>query len=131
MGNWRENSLLKEGDYYDQDKNSAERERLAANLRNEGYYYASRDNIVFLVDTTYSDDALSIEVWVRNPRVRTTDNQQVIVPFKQYRFDRFYFYPNSTTALDPSLPHDTLVYTYKYRNISTDYYFIDSKDQAL
>lgn len=131
MGNWRENSLLKEGDYYDQDKNSAERERLAANLRNEGYYYASRDNIVFLVDTTYSDDALSIEVWVRNPRVRTTDNQQVIVPFKQYRFDRFYFYPNSTTALDPSLPHDTLVYTYKYRNIATDYYFIDSKDQAL
>ena len=98
---WRSDSPLHEGDYYDQELLAAERSRIVSNLRESGYYYASGDNIRFLVDTTYSSNSLSIDVIVDN------HNLQI------YHINNIYIYPNSTANLrETPLNFDTLIYNY-------------------
>ena len=60
---WQPSSPLKAGTYYDQEIMAAERSRLVSLLREEGYYHAAVDNITFLVDTTYNDRRLSVDVF--------------------------------------------------------------------
>jgi outer membrane protein insertion porin family len=44
-------TLIKQGERFDLDILKAERERIEAELKNEGYYYFNSDNILFKVDT--------------------------------------------------------------------------------
>ena len=122
---WKEASLLKKGDYYDQQKMTAEQSRIATNLKNEGYYYAGTDVVRFLVDTTYDSRLLSITVVVRLPQSQVRDSDNVL---QKYHIDNIYIYPNVTTASNPSRQHfDTLVYPYKSRRGMTDFYYIYDK----
>ena len=124
---WKGESYLKVGDYYDQQKMTNEQRRLAANLKNEGYYYAGTDVIRFLVDTTYDSRSLSITVIVRvtqNPAPGSPTNNAL----QKYHIDNIYIYPNVSTAPNPSRQHfDTLVYPYTSRHSNTNYYYIYDK----
>ncbi len=123
---WKGDSYLKVGDYYDQQKMTDEQSRLAANLKNEGYYTASTDVIRFLVDTTYDSRSLSITVVVRLPLSQAGDTARSAL--QKYHIDNIYIYPNVSTAFDPSRQHyDTLVYPYKSRHSNTDFYYIYDK----
>ena len=77
---WKDQSLLKEGDYYDQDLMDAERKRIIEQLRNEGYYHASTDLLSYSVDTAFQDNKLTIRVNIRNPRFINADKQTVTRP---------------------------------------------------
>lgn len=123
----KDESALKVGDYYDQNNIASERERITKNLRNEGYYYLTKDNIIFLIDTTYKDGALSIEIDVRNPKIRTENNTLKDVPFQKYRIDKIYFYPNG----NPSQGVDTLIYPYTLNNRTTNYFFLNPEEMTL
>ena len=65
---WKEESLLKVGDYYDQDLLTQEQQRIVNNLKNQGYYYANNEMVHFLVDTTYDDKKMGILLIVRIPQ---------------------------------------------------------------
>ena len=124
---WKDDSYLKVGDHYDQQKMTAEQTRLVANLKNEGYYYAGPDYIRFLVDTTYDSHALSITVVVRHPQrpARDTSSNPIL---QKYHIDNIYIYPNiSTAAAVGGQPYDTLVYPFKSRHSLTNYYYIYDK----
>jgi len=123
---WKDASLLKVGCYYDRDLLDKERLRLSDNLREAGYYYASKDLVHFIVDTTYSSSRLSILVWVRLPNAQPGDTNLRPFYLKKYSIDNIYIYPNITTDLakNQSARLDTLVYPFQLRSRVTNYHFI-------
>lgn len=81
---WRPNAKIQAGDYYDVEKLTEERDQIATNLQNEGYYLASRDLISFIIDTTYSPGSMNIEVLVKNPEVVNANGEILKRPLQQY-----------------------------------------------
>ena len=117
---WQESSPLKPGDAYDQENIAAERSRIANNLREEGYYHASPENITFVVDTTYNPRKLSIDVHVDSRNLRV------------YHINNIYVYPNSTAGLrSHESNYDTLIYNYSGINRNFDYQFIYDKPMTI
>lgn len=117
---WREQSLLRTGDPYDQDNIAAERARLVANLRDQGFYRATADHITFLVDTTYHNQRLSIDVYVDSRNLRI------------YHINNIFVYPNSTAGLrSGESTFDTLIYNYAGLSRHFDYQFIYDKPMTL
>ncbi|MBO4599760.1 MAG: hypothetical protein J5641_03370, partial [Bacteroidales bacterium] len=124
---WKGESYLKSGDYYDQQKMAKEQNRIANNLKNEGYYYATSDVVRFYVDTTYDSRSLSIRVRVRSSQSSRKDTSET-PGLHKYHIDNIYIYPNVSTALDIGRQHfDTLIYPYQTRMGTTNYYYIYDK----
>ena len=125
MEKWLEASLLKVGDFYDQQVMTREQTRIASTLKDSGYYYASADMVRFLVDTTYDSQLLSIIVSVRMPQ-RYAGDSLVSMPLQKYHLDNIYLYPNISTSLKAAELHpDTLIYPHQsYSGRITDYRFI-------
>ena len=124
---WKENSFLKVGDYYDQQKMTEEQNRLVSNLKDNGYYYAGPEIIRFYVDTTYDSHVLSDTVII-GPKKRLTGDSVTLLALQKYRIDNIYIYPNVSTTIDPSRQHfDTLVYPYKSLHSLTNFYYIYDK----
>ncbi len=120
LDQWREASPLQPGNAYDQEKIAAERTRLVSNLREEGYYHASPENVTFVVDTTYHTRKLSIDVHV--------DGHNLSV----YHINNIYIYPNSNAGIRSSdSKYDTLIYNYAGINRAFDYQFIYDKPMTL
>ena len=117
---WAEFSPLQAGEPYDQDHIAAERSRLASNLREAGYYYATTDLITFKVDTTYSSSHLDIDVIV--------DSRQLQV----YHINNIFIYPNSTAGLrNAHSAFDTLIYNYPTPRNNVDFQFVYSEPMAI
>ena len=115
---WTDESYIKTGDFYDKDKINQERSRLYENLLSHGYYYASKDQISFIVDTTdYGNHGLTVTTCLKN----LTDADGNKHPLQQYRVDNIYVYPN-VTAENQEL--DTTIYHYTSKTYSTDYTFL-------
>lgn len=107
---WEPESLVKAGEPYDQDKLTAERSRIVANLREEGYYHAITDLVTFLVDTTYDSRRLSIDIIVDGSKL------------KVYHINNVYIYPGGMGGQNL----DTLIYTYPGIRRNIDYQFVYS-----
>ena len=113
---WEGDALIKAGEPYDQDNIAAERNRIVANLREEGYFHATPDLVTFLVDTTYDSRHLSIDVMVDGKGL------------KVYHINNVYIYPGGMDgAKKGSQPRDTLIYTYRGIRRNIDYQFIYSE----
>ena len=110
LEDWAADSPLQAGNPYDQEQIAAERTRLTNNLREAGYFHATSNRIVFLVDTTYSPGRLSIDVLV--------DGSDLQV----YHINNIYIYPNHQQAT--SLGTDTLIYTYPTPRRNVDFNFV-------
>lgn len=122
LNKWRSSALVKEGDYYDQDLLASERARIVSNLREEGYYKASIENVVFLVDTTYNNDRrLSIDVVV--------DSTDLHV----YYTHSIYIYPNSTAGLRQNeSAFDTTIAPFQdLRGNSIDFDFVKERGKKM
>ena len=129
---WKDESLLKAGDYYDQDKMDEERTRVADRLRNEGYYYASADLISYLVDTAFEDHKLTIRMNIRNPRIVDANRQTRTMPLQKYRIDEIFIYPN-TSASNSGLTssYDTITVPMHFRNFTTNYHYLFNQPMTL
>lgn len=120
LHDWEAESTLKAGDPYDQEKIATERNRIVNNLREAGYYFANNDLVTFLVDTTYHNRQLSIDVMV--------DSRNL----KVYHINNIYIYPNSTAGLrSRESAFDTLIYTYPTTSRFIDYAFIFDKPMSI
>lgn len=90
----RENSFLKEGEPYDLDVIKSERQRIDANLKEEGYFYFNADYLLAEVDSTAGEHQVALNL-VLKPE--TPQQAQ-----ETYRINDIYIYPNY------SLDKDTL-----------------------
>jgi hypothetical protein len=117
---WQPAALLRAGECYDQDKITAERNRLVNNLKEAGYFRASLENISFLVDTTYHNPRLSIDVNVDSSRLAV------------YHINNVYIYPNSTAGLHSAQSaYDTTIFNYQGPTRSHDFAFVYDKPMTL
>lgn len=121
LNKWKSSALVKEGDYYDQENLAAERARIVTNLREEGYYKATIENVTFLVDTTYNSRLLSIDVMVDS------------VGLKVYYTNNIYIYPNSTAGLrsNESAFDTTIAPAKDLRGKSIDFQFVKEKGKKM
>ena len=120
LDEWRSNSPLKVGDYYDQEVLAAERTRIVSYLRESGYFYASGENVSFLVDTTYMSGHLSIDVIVDGKGL------------KVYHINNVNIYPNSTANLrGASHDFDTLIYNYPGATRRIDLQYIYDRPMSI
>jgi outer membrane protein assembly factor BamA len=62
--------LVREGQIYDQEKLSQERERIETLLRNYGFYDFSRQYVEYRVDSTVADHKVGISTIIREPAKR-------------------------------------------------------------
>lgn len=124
---WRDNSNIKLGDWYDQETLQDERRQIASFLQQRGYYYASPSLIHFFVDTTYDPRLLSILVSVRQPQTTDNDGRTHPFPLQIHHIDNIYIYPSPSarqgTTTSSSSP-DTLVHPLNTRLGKTNYNFI-------
>jgi outer membrane protein assembly factor BamA len=60
-------SLLHTGDPYNTDKIDEERLRFTGEMRNQGYYYFSKEFIAYEVDSALQNKAVNIKVIIKNP----------------------------------------------------------------
>lgn len=127
LNEWKPESHIKAGNNYDADMLVAERERIVSNLRNEGYFQASKENLIFYLDTANDDGTLDINVNLHNPLVRGDNGQVESVPFRIHCIDKVLLYPNGTTITSA----DTLVYPHTIGNRTTNYYFIDTNQHTI
>lgn len=121
---WKDESVLKVGDYYDQNLMTQEQQRIVNNLKGQGYYFASKEMVHFLVDTTYDSKKMGILLTVRIPQNNAEGKVGNNVLHKYYIGD-IYVYPNISTALSPrERQFDTLIYQFKHLRGFSDIYFI-------
>ena len=126
-------SLIKKGDYYDQDLFSEERNRLATLLQNSGYYTATKEIITFMLDTNETAKTMAVEIKISNPKIYDENQQLVEEPLKKYYIDEVYIYPDLQTLMpiDMYKKMDTLNYIYNYRKRKTLYHFVVNKKMRL
>ncbi len=120
LDEWRSDSPIRVGDYYDQENLAAERARLASNLRESGFFHASGENISFLVDTTYLSGHLSIDVVVDGSAL------------KIYHINNIDIFPNSTANLrEAPRQFDTLIYNYPGARRRIDLHYIYDRPMSI
>lgn len=124
---WRNESLIRSGDYYDQEILAKERIRLAERLRNSGFYLASADLISYTVDSAFEDNKLTIRLNVSN--VHTPNGTR---PLQKYSIDDIFIYPDATVSAPGTAYHfDTLVYPMQFRHSRADYKFLYNKPMSI
>lgn len=93
-------SYLKTNERYDEEKLTAERDRLNKLMKNNGYYDFTRQFIFFEIDTTEAPQKMAIYALIKNP----ADKQ----PHKQFRVDKIIFNTDITNI--PGEQRDTVEY---------------------
>jgi len=126
------NSLIKTGMQYNENTIISERNRIVANIRNEGYYYVTPSIITVEVDTLNSknelnfngDPTVSITVLVNFDRI-TDLNIKKKHQYK-YTFDKIYVYTNYDPKFEKGaiVMDTTVVTTENDFSDPTTYYFI-------
>lgn len=92
---WKTNSLLHTGHYYDQNDLVAERDRIAERMSNNGFYTSSKGLINYILDTTYSDTLIGLELHIQNPVMTDANRQPQRVPLQRYRIGHITIDSNS------------------------------------
>lgn len=123
------NSLLKAGMNYDVDIFQQERERIAKELKNRGFYFFTTENIVFRADTTLGNREAEITLLIRSNsekdfgRPDTTNSPKEFRPYKIGKvLINTEYYPKSSSVIT----YDTLVFN-KYSLAYNGKWTIDPK----
>ncbi len=129
---WRNESIIRVGDYYDQDKLDAERLRITEQLRNQGYFYANKDLITYVVDTAFDNNELVIQMTLANPRLLNNSKQIEVRPLQRYHIDNIFIYPNTSATADGlTAQFDTLIMPYTFRDRPTHYHFLYNQPMTI
>lgn len=90
------NSLIIHGKRYDTDVLQSERERITTKLKDNGYFYFSKEFITYDVDSALGSHQLDIKLYVRDPVVKSPDNPDSLVTehHKKYTINDINIYPD-------------------------------------
>lgn len=115
-------SLLHKGNPYNTDVIDAERERFSSEMRNNGYYFFSKEYITFTVDSTVGNYQVNMQMVVKNPTGTGTENDSLASRHRQYKVGRITI-NTDYSAKYGNPPEDTLTYeNLIFSNISTMQY---------
>jgi hypothetical protein len=88
-------SLLRNGMIFDSDVLERERERIASDLRNAGYYSFDKGYIVFEADSTIAQRQIELKAIIRSPQqVDTASNKVVFSAHEQFSIAEVNVYTN-------------------------------------
>lgn len=134
---FKENSIIKKGQQFDELNYTLERTRLTTELRNSGLYHFGQDYIRFDIDTILPGDLVNTELIIENRAIRSEDSI-ARVPFKIYKIKEVnifsdYRFENKDKTLSDSIQYkDYNLYSYeklKFRpKALTDAVFISKGD---
>lgn len=99
------NSYIHKGDVFDSDVLQNERERITTKLKNDGYFFFTKEYISYEVDSAFGEHRLDITVAIRNPVMKLKNNPDstVSTSHKVYTLNNIFIYPNySSLDLDTS-----------------------------
>ena len=92
---------VKENDIYNENNMKSMREMITERLRNSGYYYFSRNNIRFEVDSNFMNHTLEVSM-----RIQKTEHSH-----KQYSINSISIYPNYSVLRANETPSDSITLT--------------------
>lgn len=107
------NTLLHVGDRFDITVLDAERERITASLKEQGYYNFSVGNIEYVADTLGEARRVGLQIIIKKHLVGyDAQGQAIVVPNMVYRYGNINIYPDyKPTSLDAVVvPSDTMLY---------------------
>ena len=135
----KQNSLIKQGQQFDEVNYTKERNRLTTELRNSGLFHFGQDYVRFDIDTILPGDKVNTELIIENRAIRSEDSISR-VPFKIYKIKDVniysdYRFENKDKTITDSVQYENYnLYSYeklKYRpKALTDAVFI-TKDQIF
>lgn len=136
---FKQHSLIKKGQQFDELNYTRERNRLTTELRNSGLFHFAQDYIRFDIDTILPGDIVNTDLIIENRAIRSEDSI-ARVPFKIYKIKDVNIYSdsryeNKNKTITDSIQHENYnLYSYeklKYRpKALTDAVFI-SKGQIF
>ena len=85
------NQLLKRGDIFDLDILNAERQRIAINMKNAGYYQFSEEFVNFSADTSFYNHRVDLTVNIDDALVGNNENE--VIPHQKYKIRNFLINP--------------------------------------
>jgi len=112
------NSPIKKGIFYDEDLFILERERLANELNNRGFYDFTKDYIIYNIDTNNNNLSAKINLHIQRKKAEQFENGDSLVDlltnassFKRYKIRNIYIYPDLTNqqGLNSDLKIDTSI----------------------
>ncbi len=116
--NFKNGSLIKTGQQYDDANFGAERNRLTQQLRNSGFFHFAQDYITFDLDTIGTNKKVNTELIIADRSIRLEDTINR-VPFKVYKIKEVniftdYTYENRNLQITDSVTYKNFnLYSYK------------------
>lgn len=119
---------VQKGDIYNAFKLDDERDMISEHLKNNGYFYFTKDYIFMEVDTNFNDKKANINIRIDNVIDPST---QKTINHKQYQINNIYIYPTGTLLND--LKIDTTQYTFELnkRLGNETYHFVYNEDPKI
>lgn len=111
-------TLINTGQNYDVDVLQKERERIANDLMNNGYYLFTKDYIYYKIDTNVGSRKVNVVLGIKNYAKKYSDYSDSIIETDHKRFyiNNVYIHPDFVSKKEDALPKDTVV--------ADDYYFL-------
>ena len=119
-------SLLQASGNYDEDLLSQERDRITNLIRSKGYYYFSKDNIRFVIDTNLTSNQFDLSIRIPNMRYRSPEKNDTLVKkdYKRYLIRHVHFIPDKITSnqlIKDSIPLEVNSKNYYYFTYEEDF----------
>jgi len=104
------NTLIKSGDNYDAKILAAERNRISNYLKENGYYYFSKEYIYYSVDSAINNHQVNLTINIENLRIKDKEEKKYIEKLhKRYRINNIYIYPAYNPLQADTIKYDTIV----------------------
>ena len=114
------NSLIKEKYTYDVDVIEHERERISANLKNNGYYKFSKEYVNFRIDSTLGLRKMDVDINVKPALEKSKEkpDSTIFSEHKRYKIRNLYICPDYSVLKKDTSKFDTIVFKITQKNFS-------------
>jgi outer membrane protein assembly factor BamA len=111
------------GDRFDIDLLRLERQRIENSLKEEGYFFFSRDFITFTADTSVNDKRVDLDLVIRNRFNRDAFGERIPQKYRKYEVSNVFIYTNYDPVEYFYLQEESLLDTTVYDNQNFIYSF--------
>lgn len=112
IGEIQSATLLKAGDVYNAYTIDNERDRITNYLKNNGYYYFTKDYIHFEADSNTTQHSIRLNMMVENRRIFDPASAQFVEePHQRYFIRKVQIFPNHNPFIINNIPIDTSTVT--------------------
>lgn len=126
-------TLIEQGEKYDEEKLQQERIRITRDLRNKGFFQFSRDFVHFQVDSNLNSHQVNIEMIVNNPVTQVPGVRDSVMEMRHRRYivDKVMILPEFSALRADSPRNDTTLYMKSRRRADTSYEYMFLHDGPL